>query len=412
MKKFLYLSIFVIALFSHVKPVFSQDCDVLVSQAITLVNSAKNALSDQNMSLVNTYLDAVQVLLQPCIDVNPDCPVQTILETIPQIQTATSPAVSGVLLDALSNLISLCNVQDVATSTTSQQRIEFVGITTFVNGVAITRDGRFVATNSSDFIIRIWDATTGIELYQLNAFQQRNLGMAVAFSPDSAYLATSDFSGNVVLWDYQTRTVIHRWQHDGYVWHVEFSPTMPMLASVGSDGLLNLYNIQTGRLIRRLRHDGSPLRGLAFSPNGRQVSASSEDNDVIIWDADTGEVLLVLSGHNIIVNDVVFSPDGNRVASIDSDGLLIIWDITTGAEITRISAHRYTAFALLWLPHTNRIVTGGDDGYLRIWDGDTYASIGEYPSGSLYVRAADYPTDEAAILFGTDDGKVVLFPTP
>ncbi len=411
MKKLLFVPIFIITLFSYFNPVFSQNCDILIQQTITLLNNAKNAFSDGNPTLATAYLDGAQALLRPCIDTNPTCPVQSIIDLIDQTKNEVDTSVRIPLLDIINTLISGCPT-DITITTTSpiSQPIHFIGVDTFVNGVAISRDNRFVATNASDFSIRLWDATRGDELYQLDALEQTNLGMATAFSPDDAYLATSDFSGNVVLWDYQTRTVIHSWKHDGYVWHVEFSPTAPTLASVGSDSYLKLYNIRTGREIRSLRYNTSPLRGLAFSPNGRQILVSSEEGDVILWDADTGERLMVMSEHNTITNDVAFSPDGNRAASIDNTGLMIIWDLTAGTAITRISAHNRQAFALLWLPDTNRIITGADDGFLRVWHGDTYDQLAEYPFEGKFIRAVDYTADETAILLGMNDGTITLFP--
>lgn len=411
MKKFLFVPIFIIVLFSHFNPVFSQNCDILITQSITLINNARNAFSDGNTALANAYLDGAQALLRPCIDTNPTCPIASILDLINQTKAASNDTVRIAFLDTIDNLVGICTGGTVTTTTnTPTQSVSFVGMDTFVNGVAITSNGQFVATNSSDYSIRVWDATTGDELYQLDAFEQTNLGMATEFSPDDEYLATSDFSGNVILWDYVERIIIHSWEHDGYVWHVEFSPTATTVASVGSDGFLKLVNTRTGTEIRSLRYDTSPLRGLAFSPNGRQILVSSEDGDVILWDADTGERLLVMSGHTTIANDVAFSPDGNRAASVDNNGLMIIWDLTTGREITRVNAHTRQSFALLWLPDTNRIITGADDGFLRVWDGTTYDQLDEYEFEGLYIRAVDSTADESAILLGMNDGTVTLFP--
>lgn len=413
MKKFLFVPILIIVFFSHFNPVFSQNCDVLISESITLINNARNAFSEGNTALGNAYLDGAQALLRPCIDQNPTCPITSIIDIINQTRTAPNDTVRITFLDTINTLIGVCVDSPPIITTTNtpvSRSVSFVGMGTFVNGVAISNNNQFVATNSSDYSIRVWNATTGDELYQLDAFEQTNLGMATAFSLDDAYLATSDFSGNVILWDYQARTVLYSWNHTGYVWHVEFSPTATTLASVGSDGFLKLYNTRTGREIRSLRYNNSPLRGLAFSPNGRQILVSAEEGTVILWDADTGERLMVMSGHTTIANDVAFSPEGNRAASIDNNGLMIIWDLTNGSEITRVSAHTRQAFSLLWLPDTNRIITGSDDGYLRVWDGTTYDQLAEYNFEGLYIRAVDYTVDESAILLGMNNGTVTLFP--
>lgn len=410
MKKFLFVPMLIILLFLSFNAVFSQNCDLLVQEAILLINNAQNAFLDDNPTLGNAYLNGAKSLLKPCATTT--CPISSIFDQITQTQNATNNTVRSALFDTIQTLLSLCmsgNTTATPLASTSSSRA-FVGIQTFVNGVAITPNGLLAATNSSDYSIIIWDIPTGNQLYDLTAFQQTNLGMATAFSPNGRYLATSDFAGNVVLWDYRQNTVIYTWKHDSYVWHVEFNPISTILASVGGDGFLKLYNVRTGAQIRSMNYRTSPLRGLAFSPDGRQILVGSEDGDLILWNTDTGERLLVLSGHQGMVNDTAFSPDGDRAVSLDNTGTMMIWDLSAATLITGIQAHSQQAFALLWLPKTNRILTGGDDGFLRVWDGTTYDRLAQYSFDRRYIRAIANMPDETAILLGMNDGTVTLFP--
>jgi WD40 repeat protein len=413
MKKFFSVPILIILFFLSFSAVFSQNCDVLVQQAIVLMNNAKNAFLDDNTTVGNAYLNSAKALLAPCTTSIPNCPVQSILDLIAQTQNAPNNTVRNALFDSIQTLTTLCITANTTIATpvaSSPLPRNFVGIETFVNGVALSPDGLFAATNSSDNIITLWDVPSGEKLYDLTAFQQQSLGMATAFSPNGRYLATSDFAGNVVLWDYRQNTVIYSWKHDSYVWHVQFNPTSTILASAGGDGFLKLYNIRTGAQIRSLNYRTSPLRGLAFSPDGRQILVGSEEGDIILWNTDTGERLLVLSGHDNIINDVAFSPDSNRAVSLDSNGTMIIWDLSAATEITRIDAHTRQAFSLLWLHNTNRIVTGADDGFLRVWDGTTYERTAQYSFDRRYIRAIANTPDETAVLLGMNDGSVTLFP--
>ncbi|HRF94582.1 MAG TPA: hypothetical protein PLZ51_05305, partial [Aggregatilineales bacterium] len=64
-KKHLFI-IILIALFSHFNAVFAQDCDILVENAINLVNDAKNAAIRGNLAEAKTYLSSAVILLRPC----------------------------------------------------------------------------------------------------------------------------------------------------------------------------------------------------------------------------------------------------------------------------------------------------------------------------------------------------------
>jgi WD40 repeat protein len=287
----------------------------------------------------------------------------------------------------------------------------FVGLDTFINGVAISPNGLQIATNASDHSVRLWDITTGIQTTQLEHESQDDLGMAVAYSPDGRYLASSDFNGDVILWDLSTNRPRYTWQHTGYVWRVAFNSNSTLLASVGSDNFLRLWNTRNGNQSRALR-SSAPLRGLAISPNGRQILTGSEEGEVILWETSSGDKLMSRSEHDASVNAVAFSPDGNRAASLDGVGMLVIWDLTTGESQQAIQAHDAQAFALLWMPESNIIITGADDGRLILWDGTTGDYLTEQALPNRYIRAIAHTPDETAVLIGTDDGTLILSNLP
>jgi hypothetical protein len=64
--------------------------------------------------------------------------------------------------------------------------------------VAITRDGRLVATVSEQDRIEIWNGFNG---YQLDAFDTGSNVSAIAFSDNGTMLATGHEDGSVFLWD-------------------------------------------------------------------------------------------------------------------------------------------------------------------------------------------------------------------
>lgn len=71
-----------------------------------------------------------------------------------------------------------------------------------VTQVAFSRDGRLLASSSSDNTIKIWDVTTRSELRTLKG-HATNID-SLDFSPDSRLLASASDDGSTLLWDTKT----------------------------------------------------------------------------------------------------------------------------------------------------------------------------------------------------------------
>lgn len=68
-----------------------------------------------------------------------------------------------------------------------------------VRCVAFSPSGHLLASASSDWTVRLWDAVSGAERGLLQGHQDRVL--SVAWAPNNRLLASSCHGGSVAVWD-------------------------------------------------------------------------------------------------------------------------------------------------------------------------------------------------------------------
>jgi WD40 repeat protein len=159
-----------------------------------------------------------------------------------------------------------------------------------VVSVAFSPDGQILASGSLDKTIKLWSLTTGKLLCTLeghlgnckrssDSYNFFNVN-SVAISPDGRVLASGGGDKSIKLWNLSTGDLVQTLEEDSaYIDSVTlaFSPEGQILASGGSDSVIKLWNLSTGELLGSLDGGLGSIRGIdfrcvnsvAFSPDGR-----------------------------------------------------------------------------------------------------------------------------------------------
>lgn len=196
-----------------------------------------------------------------------------------------------------------------------------------VEAIALSPDGRLIATACRGAPVKLWDSAT-LEAVVTMPGDARVFRTA-AFSPDGKWLAAGGRSTEVLLWNVATRTLTAKLAgHASEVRSVVFSPDSTTLAVADDGRAIRFWDVNTRQLLTRLEGHDAPIKSLSFSPDGRTLASGSEDSTVKLWNLLLRQEVATLRGHASQVKQVAFSPDGNVLASAGGDGVVRLWRAT------------------------------------------------------------------------------------
>lgn len=200
----------------------------------------------------------------------------------------------------------------------------FTGHSRFAENLAMSPNGKWLASGSSDKTTKLWDLATGRLVCDFGLQPQRVNG--VAFSPDSTQLVWS--SGNVIMVaDPATGQLLHTLcGHSERVYNLAYSRSGDRLVSGDRFGNIIVWYAATGEQQLRLAGHSDRVYICAFSPDGRRLVSCSRDSSIRWWDLSTGRELLAMRGDWGPLEWLALSPDGWTLLAIETAGDLRTWD--------------------------------------------------------------------------------------
>ncbi len=215
---------------------------------------------------------------------------------------------------------------------------------------------------------------------------QESKVFALAYSPDgkvlatgSSYLEQKDYSGELKLFDVNSRKEIHNF------------------VLLGPDGTPT--------------RDG--IRSVAFSPDGKLLASGSAGSVVTLWDPVTRQKLDSFYGRAGPAIRMAFSPDGRLLASIFTGGI-IFWDTVARKETNVFNLPRQSSSALAFSPDGRLLVfadaQSNSRSALRLWDLESQSVVAETAlSFDGDINSLDFSLDSKAVSCGLSSGFVALW---
>jgi WD40 repeat protein len=193
-----------------------------------------------------------------------------------------------------------------------------------IRQIAVSPDGRKLASVADDMVCRLWDAATGTLLHELRGHEGKtpqhftSMLYTCAFSADGRLLATGDRVGHVVVWD---------------------------VASCRQLSAVEAPTLYTWDGVQRIRSIGG-VRAVAFSPNGNHlavggvgqignVDSLAGPSRVEVFDWERRQRVLAFTGASGMVTRLLYEPEGRWLCALGGggNGLIMFYDTAAQAMV-------------------------------------------------------------------------------
>lgn len=221
------------------------------------------------------------------------------------------------------------------------------------NSVVMSKDGARLATLRADRALKVFDGNTGKELTTL-----KNV-VGLALTDDGRPVATVSPDKTIELWTDQTVKVDQESSD-------EVSDSGSHLYVEGDGSTLRLRDLESRRELRTFLGQ-DPLNASKFSADGSRVAISLPDK-ISILDAETGQRVGACPRPSVGVAAFAFSSDTHQLLYGGADKAVTLCDPESGTIVRSYVGHAAAVKSVSFSSNNPQLASGDDDGAVKLWD--------------------------------------------
>lgn len=224
--------------------------------------------------------------------------------------------------------------------------------------------------------IKLWDANTG-HLKQLLCKSHTPVN-TLAISPDGRKLASAHRDGTIKIWQLGDGRLLHILRgHTDAVYTIAIalvSPPVTPIKAPANSSIKGDREEESSRLVGNAR-ESKPNQNLGrnFKNNlkSQLLVSGSGDGTIRLWDLETGTSSKTLADHTDVVYSLSISPNGQTLASGSGDGTIKLWQLdgTLLQTLYSYSGPPRAVISVAFSPNSSLLASGSGDGRIHIWRG-------------------------------------------
>jgi WD40 repeat protein len=242
------------------------------------------------------------------------------------------------------------------------------------------------------------------------------------FSPDGtvlAFIGASSPGGMRTSW---------RWRLDAGTWRPEpqpepslkpvpaegqvaavkqvFSPDGRFLAVADGSGSIRLQNLETRGYRPLEKGQRSQVISLAFSADGKRLAAGRQEHSLTVWDTASGRIIAEYTDHDGPVCFVDFCLDGQTLVGCDDRRSLWTRRLESHSPRRALAAFHGKIDSVSLSPDRKRLAASRRNCPVSIWDIATGSQGGSYQPNSRFVEQTTFTPDGQSLILRCADAQI------
>uniref|UniRef100_A0A7N8WUU6 U3 small nucleolar RNA-interacting protein 2 n=1 Tax=Mastacembelus armatus TaxID=205130 RepID=A0A7N8WUU6_9TELE len=255
-----------------------------------------------------------------------------------------------------------------------------------VTCLVITPDDKCIFSAAKDCSIVKWDVESGKKLHTIpggrKGTEDRHVGhtahiLCMAMSSDGKYLATGDMNKLIMIWEAETCKHLYKFTgHKGPVSGLSFRKGTHDLYSASHDRSVKVWNVDENAYVETLFGHQDAITGLDSLSRERCVTAGGRDRTVRVWKI-AEESQLVFYGHEGSIDCIQLINEEHMITGAD-DGSVCLWSVNKKKPLSTVKqAHGCHGDAGLEQPHwvasvaalqnSDTVASGSHNSQVQLW---------------------------------------------